>query len=767
MQVNILSSSVKHIQGDPVEPRKNLFVSGAKGERVAFQVILSGEFHHVSIFVESECRTEVFWEKYIHVEKTSSGLTKKGMYPDIMLDLKKAEAFGEIDSDFGEGVFWCFADIPFETDRECFEILFHVMSGEEKETVSAKIEVFDFSLPQENHSRTLFVMRGDMLRAESLAEREEKYCALAEELFHYRLSPARPLPEDVTDLKKLTERIKQLAEDDRCTVYSVPYFYRREDTIFEKNQPCLDLDRLRELLLLLIEESTDEKDLLKKACFYIGFIDEPEPQHFHRVIRVCREIYDLKRELVKSIDFSGKRGVESSLLVMDNIVTSFIKEPLYGAVDTWCPTYWAYYKPEYIYEESKIRGLGRKCWWYGCLSPWTPFPNLHTDSPMKDSRLEGWLRYKFDIGGNLYWSVNLTKKFDGEKRTYIDCDILEESMLFPGACGDGLLFYTETKYGIPLPSLRVFSMFLGLQEYEYFWLLDTAAKQYTFFYGVKPDIRRSLEGIFERIAQGTLLIYDFDAETMRRELGQLVLFAQNGLFVFGSYQQGEYILEIFSPREAVIRCDGALLSKKSFGDGKRWLFSYRADSEVRAKISADINAKTLSLQYYLGRKRVSLSGGKGSDGAVLSGRGKKRYLYIPPFVNEEKPKISFPLALGGSQIDRIYATVRSFSSEAFIVSVVLVDEKGGRYHPGYDLIRENSMTEISVAVTELMQNGLNDYPMQDADKNRENAESFCFDRLRVLELIFSENVKLLDDNRERKGAEFAAVLEDVSVSLFN
>lgn len=250
--------------------------------------------------------------------------------------------------------------------------------------------------------------------------------------------------------------------------------------------------------------------------------------------------------MAKSVDFTGRRGVENSLLTLDNIVTVFNKEPIYGEVDTWCPTYWGYFKPEYVYEEKKLRGLGKKNWWYGCVAPKTPFPNLHTDSPMRDSRFESWLRFLYDISGNLYWATNLTKKYDEKAREYTDCDVLKETLLFPGACGDGLLFYTETKYGAPLPSLRLFSLYLGLQEYEYFMLIERAARKAECFYGRKTDIKKSLCSLFDRIAKGTMLVYDFDAEELRRELGGHVVFAENNIFVESELPRRKSCARIFA-----------------------------------------------------------------------------------------------------------------------------------------------------------------------------------------------------------------------------
>ncbi|MFQ9737400.1 MAG: hypothetical protein ACLR06_06595 [Christensenellaceae bacterium] len=113
---------------------------------------------------------------------------------------------------------------------------------------------------------------------------------------------------------------------------------------------------------------------MKKANFYITFIDEPAPERFHSVRRVYREIHDLKREVAKSVDFTGRRGVENSLLTLDNIVTVFNKEPIYGEVDTWCPTYWGYFKPEYVYEEKSSAGWEKRIGGTGAWRPKRLFP---------------------------------------------------------------------------------------------------------------------------------------------------------------------------------------------------------------------------------------------------------------------------------------------------------------------------------------------------------------------------------------------------------
>ncbi|MFQ7077185.1 MAG: glycoside hydrolase domain-containing protein, partial [Christensenellaceae bacterium] len=442
MELYILSNTVKHRFGDSFGRGTRLSLVGARGERVAFQAILPKPFHNAFAEADGEWDAEIFWERYVKLSASSSGVTAEREYPDVMVDASRAEKFKDNTSERGEGVLWCFVTIPADAAAGRHTVRLEVTADEGKVAVEAEIEVLDFCLPEQNGNVTSFAIREDMIKSADPGEFRKKYDELVEEHLHYRLSPTKLLPYGTWGIEEALSEARKRTADVRCAAYSLPYKTFREDTIYEKGQECLDTDYLRKLLTAFAENSTDECDLLKKANFYITFIDEPAPERFHSVRRVYREIHDLKREVAKSVDFTGRRGVENSLLTLDNIVTVFNKEPIYGEVDTWCPTYWGYFKPEYVYEEKKLRGLGKKNWWYGCVAPKTPFPNLHTDSPMRDSRFESWLRFLYDISGNLYWATNLTKKYDEKAREYTDCDVLKETLLFPGACGDGLLFYT-------------------------------------------------------------------------------------------------------------------------------------------------------------------------------------------------------------------------------------------------------------------------------------------------------------------------------------
>ena len=773
MQFYILPNTVKHKFGDPIPRQTRICLVGAKGERVAFQAILPQAFPCVKLTSDGTWKTQIFWEKYVDVAQPSSQLTAAGKYPDVMVETGLAEARGENSSECGEGLIWCFADIPATAEPGRYTLTLTAEADGERAFVQAEIEVMDFSLPIRNGNVTSFAIREDMIRGKGAIWRA-KYEALVEEHLKYRLSPTKLVPYGQWEQADVLAAAKKMTADDRCAAYSLPYKSFLEDTIYEKGQECLDVTYLTEVLTLLAENSTDECNLLKKANFYITFIDEPTPEKFHSVRRVYREIYEAKREVAKAVDFSDRREVENSLLTLDNIVTVFQKEPIYGEVDTWCPTFWGYFKPEYVYEAEKLRGLGKKNWWYGCVAPHTPFPNLHTDSPMRDSRFESWLRFAFDIIGNLYWATNLTKKYDESKKAYTDCDVLRETLLFPGACGDGLLFYTETEYNAPLPSLRLFSMFLGLQEYEYFLAVDRAAHAAQGYYLKKMDAREMLESFFLRIAKGTMLIYDFDVEALRRELGGHVVFAENNLFTECKAGEKRNFLCVYSPVNAEVICDGRRGEESLSGKGKRTCFFLA--HEVRfAEIDVSLDGKHLKLRKFIDspRKYLPLTHLKSNTSKIECGKAleeKGTYVRLKPFVNEEQPSVFLPFPANLAEINRIEVETQSFSEDALVLNTVLKDSSGGRYWPGYGIIRENGDSKISVAVTRLTQNRLNSdtdaVPSERVKENAAAAAAFDFENVAGIELVFGNNVKLLDDNRERRRAEYSFLLKSVSITFF-
>lgn len=99
----------------------------------------------------------------------------------------------------------------------------------------------------------------------------------------------------------------------------------------------------------------------------------------------------------------------------------------------------------------------------------------------------------------------------------------------------------------------------------------------------------------------------------------------------------------------------------------------------------------------------------------------------------------------------------------------MIDSEGKRYCAGYGVAEENRKSKISVAVCRLTQNRLNSeadaLPCEHAEENAAVSARFGFGRLSGIELMLGNNVKLLDDNRERRRSEYSFLIKGVSVTF--
>lgn len=108
-----------------------------------------------------------------------------------------------------------------------------------------------------------------------------------------------------------------------------------------------------------------------------------------------------------------------------------------------------------VYEKAAMEGT--ELWFYTVgIYQASGYPNKTIDIPLIDNRILHWLNYKYDLRGFLHWGWN----------QWTDNPFKEVGMHI----GDGWHVYPK-KDGV-LNSLRWEQMRNGLQDYEYFWLLE-------------------------------------------------------------------------------------------------------------------------------------------------------------------------------------------------------------------------------------------------------------------------------------------------------
>ena len=187
-------------------------------------------------------------------------------------------------------------------------------------------------------------------------------------------------------------------------------------------------------LLPAFESHLRQKGWLQKT--YFGIKDEPSLHNALAWKAVSSYIHKYAPDL-KRID-----AIETTFL-LDEIEVAV---PKLDALAAWYDSY------------KKWQDKGNELWFYTVgIYQGSLLPNKTIDVPVIDSRIMHWLDYKYDIAGYLHWGFN-----QWTDNPYLDPDI---------HIGDGWHVY-PVKNGL-LNSIRWEEMRNGLQDYEYFWMLET------------------------------------------------------------------------------------------------------------------------------------------------------------------------------------------------------------------------------------------------------------------------------------------------------
>lgn len=142
-------------------------------------------------------------------------------------------------------------------------------------------------------------------------------------------------------------------------------------------------------------------------------------------------------------------------------------EPITEVIDAWCPCLC------YEYAEYKAaRERGQEVWYYAGGTPYDPFPTHELlDVPAVEARAFFWPAWRYQYAGWLHWELNVWRNnTKGDKRW-------PEVPWDPARAGirngeDGRIYPGPDV--TPLPSVRLENMRDGIEDYDYFWMLNDA-----------------------------------------------------------------------------------------------------------------------------------------------------------------------------------------------------------------------------------------------------------------------------------------------------
>ena len=134
---------------------------------------------------------------------------------------------------------------------------------------------------------------------------------------------------------------------------------------------------------------------------------------------------------------------------------------LQGYVDIWCPLIGRFDERECRLAKTR----GESVFWHICDTPFPPYPNLYVDKHGIEPRLLFWMAWKYGVDGLLYWSPNFRGKPGAPWEVTQNWRTIngEGCLIYPGANG-------------PVDTIRWENIRDGIEDYEYFWMLDQALK---------------------------------------------------------------------------------------------------------------------------------------------------------------------------------------------------------------------------------------------------------------------------------------------------
>ena len=340
----------------------------------------------------------------------------------------------------------------------------------EPATIPVRVTVWDFALPDGPTHENHFGGFSYMGRYHKLEENSEKYSLLEERyiamMAAHRINPPLPrrlhpkIAEDGTAVfdEETDRRITEFVERYHVTNIDVPRAPFR-DVLAGNRDKALRYYRSWYAYL-------QKKGWAARAYLYM--LDEPN----------TKEAYQQVRQL-GALVHEAEPGLRR--LVVEQ---PYPQDPAWGsideAVDIWCPLF------GFLDDASikRVQGEGDAVWSYTALCQKAPSyhpecekvknddpPYWQMDFPVLSYRIAPWLNRRYGVTGLLYWT---TVCWSAPPRNPWDSPGFRIDFN-----GEGALFYPGEDAGIdgPVASIRLKNLRDGMEDYEYFVLLEKVRGQ--------------------------------------------------------------------------------------------------------------------------------------------------------------------------------------------------------------------------------------------------------------------------------------------------
>ncbi len=582
---------------------------------------------------------KVYLQKYLNVthKMNADPSVSAGYVPDAILPFEKAVEYGENKVEgTNQGVY---VTVETQTDTAAGTYLGNcLVTVDGKEfNVPVEVTVWDFAISEEVHTATLFDLWQDhnmMGELDSTMEMYEKYY---EYLAQNRIS-ADLLPGEYDTPEEYAQMAKRAYEDVRITAFRLPYRGGKQN---------LDTAFMKEYVMALIQASETDAELLNKATYYVGALDD-EPQ-FNDTLDdahiYTKQLDAMEEDIISELEqvgyFADKdaataESIKEKIRKIPHIVTvsyqivetdERVTEAWeYGEV-TFCPLFDSFSGSDFVPGKTNvemyqdIREANGQIWWYGCNGPLYPWPSYHLDGSLVGARVIGTMMYDYGIDGNLYWCVNFYQQNhvdDGDIRKAADPydDAFRDGTggVNVPHNGEGFLLYPGADYGIdgPVGSLRVEAIRDGNEDYEYYYLLDQLTEGLSDYYGMDISVENMVSNLYDRLYSDVKYIPDADNfSQVRRELAEIITTcSSDSKYVFNGlkYAGSTASIEFLAASDYAVKVNGENVTGTAQGSGMKYTALTTLDkSSNEFVIELTKGNTTISFKVVAGGKMATIS----------------------------------------------------------------------------------------------------------------------------------------------------------------
>lgn len=494
-------------------------VAAARGEYEAVQVVLRPE-HDAELLAAELSPLKRRWGRpaaitgtidevaYVEVTKPTDKTCVTGWYPDPLPPLRTPLALRA-----GQNQpLWLTFHVGREVKAGDYSAKLKLRTSNGELSVPVTVRVFDFTLPEESHLRSALGMGNGVInryhRLTEQADKELVYDKYLQNFAAHRISPYSFFAYAPMDIRFLGEGADKRAEVDftrfdraaakwldeyHFNSFRLPLrgmgggtFHSRhlgELEGFKEGTP--EHARLFHDYLSQIERHLREHSWLDRAYTY--WFDEPDPKDYEFVT-------------------DGMRRIKTAAPGIRRMLTEQPEPALMGNVDIWCAL-----TPEWTPEKvAARRAAGEEVWWYICTGPKAPYVTEFIDHAGTELRLWPWQSWQYGVQGILIWETvywtSATAYPDPELQDPWQDPMswqvgygLERGKKSPWGNGDGRFLYpprrplsdTSPNLDGPINSLRWENLRDGMEDYEYFWLLQREVERVATVKGESPLVQEA------------------------------------------------------------------------------------------------------------------------------------------------------------------------------------------------------------------------------------------------------------------------------------